>query len=104
MCSSDLFDALFHILPQAHEMDAIDATPSRANSSATVDLQAVSWDDDAQAQLEELIESQPVLVRISAAKRMRDQAERSARAKGHTSVGASEITALFGRAPATATS
>ena len=62
------------------------------------------WDDDAQAQLEELIEAQPVLVRISAAKRMRDQAERSARAKGHASVSASEITALFGRAPATATS
>ena len=99
-----LFDALFHILPQAHEMDAIEATPGRANSSATADLQALIWDDDAQAQLEELIEAQPVLVRISAAKRMRDQAERSARAKGHTSVGASEITALFGRAPATATS
>ena len=99
-----LFDALFHILPQAHEMDAIEATPGRANSGATAELQALIWDDDAQAQLEELIEAQPVLVRISAAKRMRDQAERSARAKGRASVSASEITALFGRAPATATS
>jgi 3,8-divinyl chlorophyllide a/chlorophyllide a reductase subunit Z len=96
-----LFDALFHILPQAAEMDAIEATPSRVGTS---DLQAVTWDDDAHAQLEELIEAQPVLVRISAAKRMRDQAERAARSQGLTQVTAAQITTLFGRAPATAAS
>lgn len=104
-----LFDALFHILPQAAEMDAIEATPSRASVGNTgvesaSDLQAVTWDDDAHAQLEELIEAQPVLVRISAAKRMRDQAERAARSQGLTQVTAAQITTLFGRAPATATS
>jgi 3,8-divinyl chlorophyllide a/chlorophyllide a reductase subunit Z len=100
-----LFDALFHILPQAAEMDAIEATPSRlAGVENTADLQALTWDDDAHAQLEELIEAQPVLVRISAAKRMRDQAERAARSQGLTQVTAAQITTLFGRAPATATS
>jgi 3,8-divinyl chlorophyllide a/chlorophyllide a reductase subunit Z len=100
-----LFDALFHILPQAAEMDAIEATPSRvAGTEIATDLHAVTWDDDAHAQLEELIEAQPVLVRISAAKRMRDQAERAARSQGLTQVTAAQITTLFGRAPATATS
>ena len=105
-----LFDALFHILPQAAEMDAIEATPSRVaggvveTSNAITNasyLQAVTWDDDAHAQLEELIEAQPVLVRISAAKRMRDQAERAARSQGLTQVTASQVTTLFGRAPVT---
>ena len=105
-----LFDALFHILPQAAEMDAIEATPSRVaggvveTSNAITNasyLQAVTWDDDAHAQLEELIEAQPVLVRISAAKRMRDQAERAARSQGLTQVTAAQVTTLFGRAPAT---
>jgi hypothetical protein len=45
-----------------------------------------------------------VLVRISAAKRMRDQAERAARSQGLTQVTVAQITTLFGRAPATATS
>ncbi len=100
-----LFDALFHILPQAAEMDAIEATPSRVGSAENATLlQAVTWDDEAHAQLEELIEAQPVLVRISAAKRMRDQAERVARSQGLSQVTAAQITTLFGRAPATATS
>ena len=100
-----LFDALFHILPQAAEMDAIEATPSRvAGSESAADLAAVTWDDDAHAQLEELIEAQPVLVRISAAKRMRDQAERSVRSQGGIRVTAAQLTTLFGRAPAIASS
>ena len=100
-----LFDALFHILPQAAEMDAIEATPSRvAGAESAADLAALTWDDDAHAQLEELIEAQPVLVRISAAKRMRDQAERSVRSQGGIRVTAAQLTTLFGRAPAIASS
>ena len=87
-----LFDALFHILPLASELDRIDATPSRLTHGDTV-----AWDDDAQAVLEELIEAEPVLVRISAAKRMRDRAEADARAAGHARVSAERMQELFGR-------
>jgi 3,8-divinyl chlorophyllide a/chlorophyllide a reductase subunit Z len=67
-----LFDALFHILPLASEMDKVEATPAKQQSELT-------WDDAAKAMLDELLERQPVLVRISAAKRLRDGAERIAR-------------------------
>ena len=74
-----LFDALFHILPLATDMDRIEPTPSRVH----VEL---PWDDAARAALEAAIEAMPVLVRISAAKRLRDEAERAARAAGATRV------------------
>ena len=102
-----LFDALFHILPQASEMDAIEATPSRVGAHAAhatpatqAQAQAMPWDDDAHRLLEELIDAQPVLVRISAAKRMRDLAERDAREQGAAQVSVARLVALFGRAPA----
>jgi 3,8-divinyl chlorophyllide a/chlorophyllide a reductase subunit Z len=67
-----LFDALFHILPLASEMDKVEATPTHGRDE-------LIWDDAAKAALDELLERQPVLVRISAAKRLRDGAERIAR-------------------------
>ena len=76
-----LFDALFHILPLGTEMDKGAATPARAQS-------AITWDEDAKARLDELVEKQPVLVRISAAKRLRDAAERHARQGGASKVSA----------------
>jgi 3,8-divinyl chlorophyllide a/chlorophyllide a reductase subunit Z len=67
-----LFDALFHILPLASDMDKVEATPAKQENE-------MIWDDAAKAALDELLERQPVLVRISAAKRLRDGAERIAR-------------------------
>ena len=49
-------------------------------------LENVGWDDDARSELDELVDKQPVLVRISAAKRLRDAAERAARDAGEKQV------------------
>ncbi len=77
VCNS-LFDALFNILPLGTELDKAAATPSR--------LDTISWADDAQEALDRMLESEPVLVRISAAKRLRDAAERKARSSGSEKV------------------
>ncbi|MEL7448008.1 MAG: chlorophyllide a reductase subunit Z [Pseudomonadota bacterium] len=67
-----LFDALFNILPLGTKLDEVDRTPAR-------NMQELAWHDDAKARMEEIVGTQPVLVRISAAKQLRDSAERLAR-------------------------
>ena len=81
-----LFDALFNILPLSTAMDAADATPARI-------LAQVAWEDEAKTEFDALVEAQPVLVRISAAKRLRDAAERAARNAGLPAVTARELAA-----------
>src|SRR6185436_9054528 len=78
-----LFDALFHILPLGTELDRVDPTPARPTSDGS---EASPWDDDAHALLGEFVESEPVLVQISAAKRLRDRAERDAKRAGEERV------------------
>ena len=74
VCNS-LFDALFNILPLGSEMDKVDKTPARVQSS----IKTMPWEIEAQELLNKLISNQPVLTQISAAKRMRDEAELEAR-------------------------
>jgi chlorophyllide a reductase subunit Z len=79
-----LFDALFHILPLASDLDRIDPTPARRHDP-------LPWADEAKAVLDRIVEQQPVLVRISAAKKLRDAAEEAARRHGEDTVTAERV-------------
>jgi chlorophyllide a reductase subunit Z len=79
-----LFDALFDMLPKTSQLDAVSATPAKA----VADL---IWEQIARDEFDEIVEQQPVLVRISAAKRLRDAAETVARASGKTSVSVDDV-------------
>ncbi len=81
-----LFDALFHILPLGTELDKVDPTPARL-----ADEPARAWDDEAQLLLSEFVQTEPVLVQISAAKRLRDRAERDAKRAGEERVTATRV-------------
>jgi chlorophyllide a reductase subunit Z len=79
-----LFDALFDIIPLSTNLDKVEATPARLNAE-------LPWDDDAKTALDRILETHPVLVRISAAKRLRDAAERSVRHAGEGRVTAARV-------------
>ena len=85
-----LFDALFHILPLATDMDRVEQTLARG---ADHEAETLEWDLDAQQLMNQWVQNQPVLVQISAAKRLRDRAERDARQAGEARVNAARVVA-----------
>ncbi len=85
-----LFDALFHILPLGSDLDRVDPTPVRVHEE-------LAWTDEAKAALDADLESQPILVRISAAKRLRDVAEQTARKAGESTVTLERLRRVQGR-------
>ncbi|MEL7129505.1 MAG: chlorophyllide a reductase subunit Z [Pseudomonadota bacterium] len=74
-----LFDALFHILPLAADMDRGSATLAKSETP-------VAWPEAARHELDTCVEAFPILARISAAKRLRDATETLARAAGEPTI------------------
>jgi 3,8-divinyl chlorophyllide a/chlorophyllide a reductase subunit Z len=85
-----LFDALFHILPLGTDLDRVQATPSRLHEELT-------WSPAAKAAFDRLLEREPVLVRISAAKRLRDFVESDVREGGASEVTEADISSAHTR-------
>jgi 3,8-divinyl chlorophyllide a/chlorophyllide a reductase subunit Z len=79
-----LFDMLFNIIPLGTDLDKVDAT-------LATPLRNVDWSDTAKAMLDDIVEKQPILVRISAAKKLRDNAERYARSSDAGRVEESDV-------------
>jgi chlorophyllide a reductase subunit Z len=75
-------------------MDQVPATPATAGLRPEHD--ARPWDDEAQAALQDHVQQQPVLVQISAAKALRDRAERDARAAGEARVTLQRVLSSLG--------
>ncbi len=86
VCNS-LFDALFNILPLGTDLDEVQPTLSTLHEE-------LPWDAEAKAAFDEIMESYPVLTRISAAKRFRDELEKSAQKAGDDRITAEAVAGM----------
>lgn len=84
-----LFDALFHVLPLAQDLDAVAATPARPHRE-------LAWDLEARLGLDAHLEKRPVLVRISEARMLRDAVEAAARKDGAEAVSVEHVARVCG--------
>ncbi len=84
ICNS-LFDALFHILPLQSQMDA--TTPAALAQAKNT----LPWDSDARVTLDKVIDKEPILIRISAAKTLRDRVEQDAFEEGEERITAKRV-------------
>ena len=85
-----LFDALFNMLPLGRDLDAIEATHARTT---------LAWDEAAAALLDEHLEGETFLVRISAAKALRERIEAEARDAGERRITTGRVRACLPGAP-----
>ena len=86
-----LFDALFNMLPLGTELDRIDATPARPDRAGV----EARWSAEAAALLDREVEREPFLVRISAARRLRERIERDAAQGGEREITAARVEACL---------
>jgi len=87
-----LFDALFNILPLARNLDQAEQTRTRVQA-------VLIWDDDANKELDRLVATKPILIRISAAKQLRDSIEKAARDLGEDRVTKETVIAVARSGP-----
>ncbi len=89
-----LFDALFNMLPLGTELDRIDATPARPDRAGA----EARWSPEAAALLDREVAREPFLVRISAARRLRERIERDAAQGGEREITAARVEACLSAA------
>jgi chlorophyllide a reductase subunit Z len=80
-----LFDMLFNMLPLGRDLDQVEPTLARAKDAPPV------WEPEAQALFDDHVETEPFLIRISAAKQLRERIERDARREAEPCVTAARV-------------
>ncbi len=80
-----LFDMLFNMLPLGRDLDQVEPTLARMDDAPP------HWEAAAKALFDEHVEAEPFLIRISAAKRLRDRIENDARREAEPCVTAARV-------------
>ena len=91
-----LFDGLFGMLPLGRDLDRVEPTPLRSRDAEAG--RELRWDADALALLDQAVEREPFLVRISAARRLRAETEAGARLGAEDRVTAARVRETAGMA------